>query len=99
MLLNHAHLKAAQVQQWVIAGAFGTHIDLGAAVRVGLFPNQPLNRFHQVGNAAGVGARQMLLSTHQRQLASSFLDRVQYVELTTEPDFQNIYIESLFFPE
>ena len=99
VLLNHAHLKAAQVQQWVIAGAFGTHIDLGAAVRVGLFPNQPLNRFHQVGNAAGVGARQMLLSTHQRQLASSFLDRVQYVELTTEPDFQNIYIESLFFPE
>jgi uncharacterized 2Fe-2S/4Fe-4S cluster protein (DUF4445 family) len=99
VLLNHAALDAAQIQQWVLAGAFGTHIDLGSAVRIGMFPNQPLERFHQVGNAAGVGARQMLVSTRQRQLASSFIDRVQYIELTTEPDFQDIYVESLFFPE
>ena len=99
VLLKHAALDASAVQRWAIAGAFGTHLDLRAALRVGMFPNQPLERFHQVGNAAGVGARQMLLSTHQRLLASSFKDRVEYIELTTEPDFQNIYIESLFFPD
>ena len=99
VLLKNGQIDAGQVQQWVIAGAFGTHIDLGSAVRVGMFPDQPLERFHQVGNAAGVGARQMLVSTHQRQLASSFMGRVQYVELTTEARFQDIYIESLFFPE
>jgi len=99
VLLNHAGLDAAQVQQWVLAGAFGTHIDLASAVRVGMFPDQPLQRFHQVGNAAGMGARQMLLSTRQRLLASSFIDRVEYIELTTEPEFQDVYVESLFFPE
>ncbi len=98
VLLKHARLDASQVQQWIIAGAFGTHLDLGAALRIGLFPNQPLERFHQVGNAAGVGARQMLLSTDQRRLATSILDKVHYIELTTEADFQNVYVESLFFP-
>lgn len=98
VLLKHAGLDASQVQRWIVAGAFGTHLDLSAALRVGIFPNQPLERFHQVGNAAGVGARQMLLSIDQRQLAMRLLDRVHYIELTTEMDFQNIYVESLFFP-
>jgi uncharacterized 2Fe-2S/4Fe-4S cluster protein (DUF4445 family) len=98
VLLKHARLDASQVQRWIIAGAFGTHLDLGAALRVGIFPDQPLERFHQVGNAAGVGARQMLLSTDQRQLATNILDRVHYIELTMEENFQNIYVESLFFP-
>jgi uncharacterized 2Fe-2S/4Fe-4S cluster protein (DUF4445 family) len=98
VLLRHACVEAAQVKQWIIAGAFGTHLDLNSAIRIGMFPAQPLDRFKQVGNAAGIGARQMLLSTVQREMASSFEDREHYIELTAEKDFQEIYVESLLFP-
>ena len=62
ILLEEGGIPAETVDDWIIAGAFGTYLDLGSALRVGMFPNMPLERFHQVGNAAGVGAKQMLLS-------------------------------------
>ena len=62
ILLAEAGIRAEEVDDLIIAGAFGTYLDLGSALRVGMFPRLPLERFHQVGNAAGVGARQMLLS-------------------------------------
>jgi uncharacterized 2Fe-2S/4Fe-4S cluster protein (DUF4445 family) len=99
ILLKHAGITAGEIQRWFIAGAFGTHIDLTAAIATGMFPDQPLERFHQVGNAAGVGAKQMLLSKRQRETAENFVDRAHYIELTTEPDFSNIYIRSLHFPK
>ena len=37
----------------IIAGAFGTYIDVGSAMTIGLLPKIPLERISQVGNAAG----------------------------------------------
>lgn len=99
VLLHRAGIAADGVDEWIIAGAFGTHIDLGAAMGVGMFPAQPLDHFHQVGNAAGMGAKQMLISRHKREQADSILPEIQYIELTTEPDFQNTYVKALSFPE
>ena len=80
---------------WIIAGAFGTYLDLAAAQRIGMFPRQPLERFHQVGNAAGVGAKQMLLSRAARRLSSQISARAHYVELTVQPDFTDVYVSAL----
>jgi len=33
----------------IIAGAFGTYLDLSSALRVGMFPEVPLERFHRLG--------------------------------------------------
>ena len=51
----------------------------------------------EVGNAAGVGARQMLLSTRQRQRASQLVERVHYVELTIEPTFEPAFVDAMYF--
>jgi uncharacterized 2Fe-2S/4Fe-4S cluster protein (DUF4445 family) len=95
ILLLRAGINADEVDDWVIAGAFGTYLDLGAAQRIGMFPAQPLARFHQVGNAAGVGARQMLLSQAARQLSAEIIQRVTYVELTVQPEFTDVYVGAL----
>lgn len=97
VLLGKAGIGADQVDDWIIAGAFGTYLDLGSALRVGMFPHQPLERFHQVGNAAGVGARQMLLSCRQRERACQIIERVHYVELTIEPAFEGAFVEAMYF--
>ncbi len=60
-----------------------------------MFPRQPLERFHQVGNAAGVGAKQMLLSREARLLSSRIVDRVSYIELTVQPEFTDVYVAAL----
>jgi uncharacterized 2Fe-2S/4Fe-4S cluster protein (DUF4445 family) len=61
-----------------------------------MFPSLPIDRFQQVGNAAGAGARQMLLSVEQRLLAEEIAKRVKYIELSTYPNFTNIFTKSLF---
>ncbi len=95
ILLGHAGITAADVDDWIIAGAFGTYLDLDAAQRIGMFPRQPLEHFHQVGNAAGVGAKQMLLSREARLLASRIVERVSYIELTVQPEFTDVYVAAL----
>ena len=53
LLLAEARLAAADIERVVIAGAFGAYIDVTSAIAVGLLPALPLDRFAQVGNAAG----------------------------------------------
>jgi uncharacterized 2Fe-2S/4Fe-4S cluster protein (DUF4445 family) len=97
ILLKEAGIPAGQIDDFIIAGAFGTHLDLNSALRVGMFPRLPIERYHQVGNAAGVGARHMLLSQKQREEASILAKGVQYIELTTTPDFTPTFVDSMYF--
>ncbi len=97
ILLKEAGIQPDQVDDYIIAGAFGTHLDLESALRVGMFPCEDLQRFHQVGNAAGVGARQLLLSHAARKTAESMTGKVEYIELTTYPGFHEVYVECMYF--
>jgi uncharacterized 2Fe-2S/4Fe-4S cluster protein (DUF4445 family) len=97
ILLMEMGLSDKDLDAVIVAGAFGTYIDMESAIRVGMFPKIPLERFRQVGNAAGVGAKELLLSLEMRQLAAHITERMEYVELTTHPDFQHVFMERLVF--
>ncbi|MBA4421218.1 MAG: hypothetical protein C0391_08725 [Anaerolinea sp.] len=94
-----AGLKDEEITSFIAAGAFGTHLDTRSAIRVGMFPNIPLERFHQVGNAAGMGAKQMLLSREKRLQAENMIEKVEYLELTIVPEFTQLYADSMYFPQ
>jgi uncharacterized 2Fe-2S/4Fe-4S cluster protein (DUF4445 family) len=98
LLLDAAGIDAAQLDEVVVAGAFGTYLDLRSAVRVGLLPDLPAERFRQVGNAAGAGAQQLLLSRERRLQAVELAGRAEYVELTTHPDFAEHFVMAMGFP-
>jgi uncharacterized 2Fe-2S/4Fe-4S cluster protein (DUF4445 family) len=95
-LLEQAEVQDQDIEEFVIAGAFGSYINVSSAVAIGMFPSLPLERFHQVGNAAGIGARQTLISTSQRRLAAEIAGRVAYVELTGHPDFQQRFLRQMY---
>jgi uncharacterized 2Fe-2S/4Fe-4S cluster protein (DUF4445 family) len=97
ILLAEAGITAEEIQDFIVAGAFGTYISIPSAVQVGMFPALPVGRFRQVGNAAGAGARQMLVSTPQRDLAQEIAARLEYVELSSHPNFTNEFSHRLFF--
>jgi uncharacterized 2Fe-2S/4Fe-4S cluster protein (DUF4445 family) len=97
ILLKEADLSALDIDEFVVAGAFGTYLDLESAMRIGMFPELPLDRFKQVGNAAGMGAKLMLTSRAKRREAAEIVDRVEYVELTTHPGFTRVFAHALRF--
>jgi len=96
ILIEMAGIQAEDVDEFIIAGAFGSYINVSSAIRVGMFPNLPLERFVQVGNAAGIGAKQALLSISRRRLANQIAKRSQYIELTTHPAFQKKFLQAMY---
>ena len=96
VLVKEAGLTYEDLGAFVVAGAFGTYLDLKSATRIGMFPLLPLNRFRQVGNAAGTGARQMLINAGRRRLAASIVDSVRYIELTAHQAFTDVYMDAMY---
>jgi uncharacterized 2Fe-2S/4Fe-4S cluster protein (DUF4445 family) len=97
VLLSQAGIEDKDIERFIVAGAFGTYLDISSAVQIGMFPDIPRDRFEQIGNAAGGGARKLLISRHQRQLADRIAGNVNYVELATHPNFMKIYVKALAF--
>jgi uncharacterized 2Fe-2S/4Fe-4S cluster protein (DUF4445 family) len=97
LLLKEAAIGAASLDSVVVAGAFGTYLDLESAIRVGLLVDVGRERYRQVGNAAGRGAEQLLLSRERRMLADHLAKRVRYIELTVHRSFTEMFAQSLGF--
>ncbi len=93
-LIGAEGLTEDSIERVIIAGAFGTFIDVESAIAVGMLPPLPLDCFRQVGNAAGTGARLALVSREQRALAQELALRVGYIELAAIPDFNRKYAEA-----
>lgn len=94
-LLYEGGITDKDINTFIVAGAFGTYLDLRSATQLGMFPSIPLTRFRQVGNAAGTGARQMLISKAHRHMAESIISRTEYIELTAHPNFTDIYMDAM----
>lgn len=98
VLLEEAGIDAETIERVIVAGAFGTYLNVESARAIGMFPPLPRERFIQVGNAAGGGAKMALLSHRKRELAAEIAERVTYVELTGDRRFVPLYTEALIFP-
>jgi len=95
-LLEANGLSDEDIDEIIIAGAFGNYIDVSSAIAVGMLPSLPLDRFRQVGNAAGAGAKMALVSRAQRAKAASIARRIRYIELASVHNFQDLFARSMF---
>jgi uncharacterized 2Fe-2S/4Fe-4S cluster protein (DUF4445 family) len=88
-----------EIEEVIVAGAFGSYLDLESALAIGLLPRLPNAKYVQVGNAAGVGAKMALLSLKERQRAQQIMKRTGYIELTTQAGFNSRFARSMMFPK
>ena len=94
-LLNLNGLTPNEIDQIIIAGAFGTYLDVGSTMTIGLLPKLPLKQIQQVGNAAGMGAKLALISKSKRKEAKEIASRVRYIELAADPKFSNTFAKAM----
>jgi len=88
--------KDEDIKQIIIAGAFGTYINITSAVEIGMLPPLPVNTFHQIGNAAGIGAKLALISHKKRLEAHAIASQVKYIELANHPNFNKTFIQTTY---
>ncbi len=96
VLLETVGCAEGDIERVIIAGAFGTYIDVSSAVAIGMLPSLPMKRFRQVGNAAGMGAKLALISIKLRAQAEAIASKASYVELASNPDFQSIFVQASY---
>ena len=89
----------ADIDVFYLAGAFGRHMDLESARRIGLIPNLPDSKIVQIGNASIEGATIALLSRARRAELEELVRRVEHCRLETHPDFFDFVVEGCQFKE
>jgi len=94
VLLETNGCSEEEVKKVIIAGAFGSYIDISSAINIGMLPTLPLDCFQQVGNAAGIGAKLALASLSQRTAAQTIVSRVRYIELASASGFMQTFIQA-----
>ncbi|MCL5771070.1 MAG: ASKHA domain-containing protein [Actinobacteria bacterium] len=98
ILLENAKIDFKDIDKIIIAGAFGSYIDTKNVINIGMFPNVPLKKISQVGNAASIGAKMALISKTQRKIAEDIGRMDNYLELTVFPTFSDHFALSVSFP-
>jgi uncharacterized 2Fe-2S/4Fe-4S cluster protein (DUF4445 family) len=95
-LVEAEGLEENNIERVIIAGAFGTFVDVKSAIVIGMLPDLPLERFTQVGNAAGTGARLALISKTERERANEIARQDDYIELAKIPNFNRKFAEATY---
>ena len=86
------------VDRVVLAGAFGAHISPKHAMILGFFPDVPIERITNAGNAAGTGARIALLNRESRNEIERTVHEIHKVETAIAPHFQDFFVNANAFP-
>lgn len=97
IMLERAGLTPRDVDRVFLAGAFGNCLHPDSLLRIGLLPTIDVEKIKRIGNAAISGAVLALLSEHKREEARWLAQRIEYIELADQPDFQEIFLRSLNF--
>ncbi len=91
ILMDSAGVETTDIDLLLLAGAFGTYINPKSALTIGLLPPVDIKKVIPIGNAAGEGAKRMLLSLRERALIEDVVERVKYLELAQYGNFARIF--------
>jgi uncharacterized 2Fe-2S/4Fe-4S cluster protein (DUF4445 family) len=98
ILLRAWGTQAEDLEHVYLAGAFGNYTDRASARRIGLIEFAP-ERVEPIGNSALLGAKIALFAEGPQALAyTEIMGICTHVGLTSDPQFQDIYVECMCFP-
>lgn len=97
-LIEGVGLQVTDLEQIILAGAFGSYIDLDSAMTVGLLPEIAPEKIIYVGNGSLLGSWMSEMSNHIRRDVVEVVRKMTSFELSEVTDFKDQYIASLFLP-
>ena len=97
-LLDEVGLDISMIEQIILAGGFGSYIDLEKAMTIGLLPEIDPERVTFVGNSSLMGARMSALTNRIRLDVAEVIQRMTNFELSETPSYMDHYVAALFLP-
>lgn len=97
-LLSKIGLSVESLDRVIIAGAFGSFINLDHAVTIGLLPDIDRNKFSFIGNSSLKGARLAAVERGLFDRAKQIARSMTNVELSEDPTYMDNFVAALFLP-
>ncbi len=92
VLLDSVGLGFKDLDQIIIAGGFGRHLDLEKAIFIGLLPELEIDKFIFVGNGSLLGARLLSFSKELLKETERIALMMTNLELSNHPGFMNEFM-------
>lgn len=97
MLIEKFGITEEELDEILLAGAFGNYISIKNAESIGLLPYFESVNTKSIGNAAGTGVQMYLLDEDITNTCKKIVSNTTHLELASDPEFQNKYIMSMGF--
>jgi uncharacterized 2Fe-2S/4Fe-4S cluster protein (DUF4445 family) len=97
-LLEEVGLGMEMVERIILAGGFGSYIDLEKAMTIGLLPEIDPERVIFVGNGSLMGARMSALTNRMRRDVVRVNKMMTNFELSETPSYMDHYVAAMFIP-
>lgn len=97
-LLEEVGLTMDSIERIILAGGFGSYIDLEKAMTLGLLPEIDPDRVTYIGNGSLLGARMSALTNAIRKDVVQVTGRMTNFELSETASYMNNYVAAMFIP-
>jgi uncharacterized 2Fe-2S/4Fe-4S cluster protein (DUF4445 family) len=97
-LLAEVGMGPNDIEQIILAGGFGSYVDLEKAMVIGLLPEISPEKVTYVGNSSLLGARMSALTNRIRQEVVGVTNMMTSFELSETPSYMDNYVAALFMP-
>ncbi|RJQ66529.1 MAG: DUF4445 domain-containing protein [Desulfobacteraceae bacterium] len=97
-LLSEVGMSFDDVEQIILAGGFGSFVDLERAMIIGMLPEVAPEKVIYVGNSSLLGARMSALTNSIRQQVVGVTNMMTNFELSETPSYYDNYVAALFLP-
>ena len=91
LMAKQLDIEQSQIDQVLLAGAFGSFLRPESACRIGLLPPELLDKIVPVGNAAGSGAKRLVCDERLLEEAQKLVEKIEFIELADLPDFRRCF--------
>jgi len=99
LLLKEAGCDERDISSVILAGSFGENIILPNIKKLFFLPAFKGAQWSFAGNTSLAGAQKACLDTTFMERTAALREKVTVVELTTHPDFNDLFMDSLDFEE
>lgn len=97
-LLEEVGMSIQDLEQIILAGGFGSYVDLEKAMIIGLLPEVDPGKITFIGNGSLMGAKMSALSNHIRKNVAEVTKKMTNFELSETASYMDNYVAALFLP-
>ena len=97
-LLEEVGLHLDDIDRIILAGGFGSYVDLEKAMTIGLLPETDPEKVTFIGNGSLMGARMSALTNRIRKDVVEVTKKMTNFELSETASYMDNYVAALFLP-